>query len=64
MKQVPMIYGIGPSPAYSPAVPTAVPFRAEAQTVDGVWLLNVSFEGAKDLHLALESYLKTHSAGR
>lgn len=64
MKQLPMIYGVGSSPVTPPAVSTAQPFRAEVQTAEGVWFLNVSFEGAKDLQKQLTIYLDKHSPGR
>jgi hypothetical protein len=64
MKQTPMIYGIGSSPAHPPAVATATPFRAEAQTEDGLMMLNISFEGAKDLKRELDLYLEKYSKGR
>lgn len=64
MKQFPMIFGIGSSPANPPSVLTAIPFRAEAQTAEGVWLLNISFEGAKALRRELDLYLEKYGKGR
>jgi hypothetical protein len=64
MKNVPMILSVGSSPAYPPAVPTAVPFRAEVQTADGLRMLNISFEGAKALRHELDLYLQQYGKGR
>jgi hypothetical protein len=64
MKQTPLIFSIGSSPAHPPAIATAPPFIAEAQTDDGTWIVRISFEGARDLSEQLDIYLKKYSPGR
>jgi len=64
MKQVPMILSVGSSPANPPAIVTALPFRADVQTTEGVWHLSISFEGAKDLRRELDLYLQQYETGR